>query len=47
MSRDSDETRRLVEGDRQPHDRMSASLEGDEAFDEDVDDFIKCMLSYG
>jgi hypothetical protein len=40
MSRDSDETTRLVEGDRQAHGRVSGSLDDDE----DIGDFIKGTL---
>jgi hypothetical protein len=41
MSRDSDETRRLVEGHRQAHGRVSGSLDNDEDIGDETDDFIK------
>jgi len=41
MSRDSDETTRLVEGHRQAHGRVSGSVGDDEDIDEEIDDFIK------
>jgi hypothetical protein len=41
MSRDSDETTRLVEGHRQAHGRVSGSLDDDEDIGEEIDDFIK------
>jgi hypothetical protein len=44
MSRDSDETTRLVEGDRQAHGRVSGSLGDDEDIGEDIGDFIKGTL---
>jgi hypothetical protein len=44
MSRDSDETTRLVEGHRQAHGRVSGSLGDDDDIGEDIDDFIKGTL---
>ena len=44
MSRDSDETTRLVEGDRQTHGRVSGSLDDDEDMGQEIDDFIKGTL---
>jgi hypothetical protein len=41
MSRDSDETTRLVEGHCQAHGRVSGSLDDDEDIGEEIDDFIK------
>jgi hypothetical protein len=43
MSRDSDETTRLVDGHRQAHGRVSGNLEDDEDIGEEIDDFIKGM----
>jgi hypothetical protein len=46
MSRDSDETRRLVQGqDRTTSGRGSGSLDDDEDLGEEIDDFIKGMLT--
>ena len=44
MSRDSDETTRLVEGDRQTRGRVSGSLDDDEDMGQEIDDFIKGRL---
>jgi len=47
MSRDSDETTRLVEGHRQAHGRVSGNLDDDEDIGEDIYDFIKGRLVGG
>lgn len=44
MSRDSDETTRLVEGHRQAHGRVSGSVDDDEDIGEEIDDFMKGRL---
>jgi hypothetical protein len=41
MSRDSDETTRLVDGHRQAHGRVSGSLDDDEDIGEEIDDSLK------
>jgi hypothetical protein len=44
MSRDSDETTRLVEGHRQAHGRVSGNLDDDEDIGEDIGDLGKSRL---
>ena len=41
MSRDSDESRRLVGDDRRPNGRVSGSIDDAEGFEEEIDDFVK------